>query len=70
MSIMASRMSLSDSTSNKRMKLTVHASRTLPSRLRPTSPRKVASKVRAAWPAAYPQRWAHYRGACIWPESG
>src|SRR5258705_4342029 len=50
---------------NKRINLTVHASRPLLSRLRPTSPRKSTSNGRATCPAGYAQRWtdceAHLR---------
>src|SRR5438552_1634590 len=45
---------------NNAVKLTVRAARPLLSRLRPTSPRTVASKGRATRPAAYRERYVYF----------
>ena len=45
---------------NNAMQQTVQVSRALRPRLRPTSPRKVARKARAARPAADRERWADH----------
>jgi hypothetical protein len=47
-------------THNYAVNLTVPASRPLRSRLRPTSPLKVARKGRATWPAGYRERYVDF----------